>query len=143
LENNNPRPVPSSEDVRHFLATSRASSDARASAATSLVLSLGFRLSELSRLKWTDLQLPGTAGRRPDRAPITLPDLAVRQLLALQALRSRKKVFESHKESSEQLSSVLDGLLKNAGLSNFTINDFARWSDAQTPAVRKSVATTA
>ncbi len=137
--------LPSDEHVRRLLAASRASQDPRIAPATTFILSLGCTETDLNRTSWPDIDLAsGLVSRgRGEQSRQQLTELAVRQLLALLPYRSGRWVFRATGKFPMPLHDALAQVLLSANLNMYSISDFARWSQLQSPQVRCAVATAA
>jgi hypothetical protein len=136
------RPLPSDNDVRLLLGSSRSNPDPRSSAAITLLLTCSITPCHLDRLKWSQLDVRlGTLVLSKRRGEEKLTELTIRQLLAIAPSSASGKIFGATDQFPQSLNSLLASTLKTPSLSAYTINDFVRWSRLQSDSVRLSIAT--
>lgn len=137
--------IPTDNDVRRLLSGARYTPDPRALAAVTLTLSLGLSLALIRQLRWSSLNLPSltlqTRSSRVGTRPLSITKLLIHQLLAIPRLNSSGRIFGKYRTQSPSIDLLLSKTIASSGLSMYRWDDFIRWSNQQTPAIRLAVAT--
>lgn len=131
--------VPTDQDIRRLLRTSREQADPRIAAALTFTLFLGFSLKKIISLNSSQIDFRLGLLRAPGAAPaiFVLPELLLHQLLAIPSSRRNGRIFRSSEEFPGTLTEIFTRFVVAAG---FQPSDLVSWSQAQTPDVRKAVA---
>ncbi len=96
-------------------------------------------------MRWTDLRSQAALIRDPKGGParsINLSLLLMQELMPLiqQKVRAARP-FGKSSPTAPTISQLLNSLLVRARLTQYSLDDFVRWSLAQTDAIRASVVT--
>jgi hypothetical protein len=140
------RPLPSDDNIRLVLPTSRDHNDPRTAPACSLILGHYVEPAQLDAVQWTDLKVDSylLLVRDPKGGPartVQLSRLLVQQFLALRQHSQARRPFGRPTAVAPSISQLLKSFLTRIGLGEYTPADFVAWSLAQSDSIRKSVVT--